>query len=193
MAGCLPPPFKFCMLHILVHNLAAYMHDLPHSTESMLLASYILDCAFSLTSLPNNCIYGGTSLLWTPSGPHEVSLIKEVSLFQRLFCALLYVAGTTGSVLNSEVLIKQRGSTVFESKWHLLVESDGDQNYLRSCIHVASSCRAACTLFCLQGSGRVTAEAFMIRNEKNMLFHTPQARKPIMSHCFIMSCLCLMP
>ena len=108
MAGCLPPPFKFCMLHILVHNLAAYMHHLPHSTESMLLASYILDCAFSLTSLPNNCIYGGTSLLRTPSGPHEASLIKEVSLFQRLFCALLYVAGTTGSVLIKEVSLIRR-------------------------------------------------------------------------------------
>ena len=35
-------------------------------------------------------------------------LIKEVSLFEGLFCTLLYVAGTTGSILIREVFLFRR-------------------------------------------------------------------------------------
>ena len=51
----------------------------------------------------------------TLSGPHElVSWLKEVSSFQTSFSTLLYVAGTTGSVLIKEVSFNFRGgSTVY--------------------------------------------------------------------------------
>ena len=47
----------------------------------------------------NKVNYSGISLIGSPLGPHEVSWLKKVSLFQRLFCILLCVAGIIGSVL----------------------------------------------------------------------------------------------
>ena len=55
--------------------------------------------------------YSGTSLLRTPSRQHEVSLTKEMSLFQRIFSTLLYVAGTAGSALIREVSLIRRSTT----------------------------------------------------------------------------------
>ena len=53
-------------------------------------------------------LYSGTSLLWTPLGPHKVSWLKRCPYFQRLFCMLLCVAETAGSVLIREVSLFRR-------------------------------------------------------------------------------------
>ena len=55
------------------------------------------------------CVQWNFSIMDTIGTTWSV-LIKEVSLFQRLFCVLLYVAGTTGSVLIREVSLFQRSS-----------------------------------------------------------------------------------
>ena len=72
---------------------------------------YAMTNNYKCTHLHTNT-YSGTSLIRTSSssGPHEVFwLVKEVSLFQRLFSTLLYVAATTGSVLIREVSLTIRG------------------------------------------------------------------------------------
>ena len=55
------------------------------------------------------------SLLQTPLAPHEVSLIKEVSLFQRVLSMYMYmymyIAGTTGSILIREMSLFRRTLT----------------------------------------------------------------------------------
>ena len=79
-------------------------------------------------NLFNKGLKGGESMLTTVEPlyyGHYLDHIKcpdyEVSLFQRLLCTLLYVAGITGSVLIREVSLFQRSLI---ERFHCIMEID---------------------------------------------------------------------